>query len=191
MRYRLFVALLLVFASSAEAKIVTQSWDTTADDGRKANLFALSNSRGMEVKITNYGGVVVSIRTPDRDGKMADVVQGFDSLTDYTSANYIGTNGHYGALIGRFARKMNIADVYQGCKDKAAALQLFAQKHGLALSELGFMGDDINDVGALKLAGLAAAPADAHSSARDAATFVAKNPGGHGAVRELLDSIIQ
>jgi aldose 1-epimerase len=106
MRYRLFVALLLVFASSAEAKIVSQSWGTTADDGRSANLYTLSNARGMEVKITNYGGVVVSIRAPDRDGKMADVVQGFDSLADYTSTNYIASNGHYGALIGRFANRI-------------------------------------------------------------------------------------
>ena len=106
MRYCLVVALVLAIASSAEAKIVTQGWGTTVDDGRKANLYTLSNARGMEVKITNYGGVVVSIRAPDRDGKMADVVQGFDSLADYTSANYITSNGHYGALIGRFANRI-------------------------------------------------------------------------------------
>jgi 3-deoxy-D-manno-octulosonate 8-phosphate phosphatase (KDO 8-P phosphatase) len=99
-------------------------------------------------------------------------------------------SGEEDPLIARFAKKMNIVDVWQGCKDKGAALQTFAQARGFALSEIGFMGDDINDVAAMKLAGLAAAPADAHSSALAAAGFIARNPGGHGAVRELLDSIL-
>ena len=106
MRTRLIVALLFALAPGAEGKIVVQPWGATADGGRKANLYTLTNPSGMEVKITNYGGIVVSIRVPDRDGKLADVVQGFDSLADYTSANYIGTNGHYGALIGRFANRI-------------------------------------------------------------------------------------
>jgi 3-deoxy-D-manno-octulosonate 8-phosphate phosphatase (KDO 8-P phosphatase) len=100
-------------------------------------------------------------------------------------------SGEDNPLIARFAKKMKIASVYQGCKDKGAALQSFAQAHGFALSEVGFMGDDINDVGAMQLAGLAAAPADAHSSALAVAGFIASNRGGHGAVRELLDSILQ
>jgi aldose 1-epimerase len=65
----------------------------------------------MEVRITNYGGVVASVRTPDRNGRMADVVQGFDSLTDYTSADYIKSNGHYGAIIGRFANRIHGAKI--------------------------------------------------------------------------------
>jgi 3-deoxy-D-manno-octulosonate 8-phosphate phosphatase (KDO 8-P phosphatase) len=100
-------------------------------------------------------------------------------------------SGEDNPLTAQFAKKMNIANVYQGCKDKGAALQSFAQARRFALSEIGFMGDDINDVAAMKLAGLAAAPADAHSSALAVATFIAGNRGGHGAVRELLDSILQ
>jgi 3-deoxy-D-manno-octulosonate 8-phosphate phosphatase (KDO 8-P phosphatase) len=98
-------------------------------------------------------------------------------------------SGEDSPLIARFAKKMNIMSVYQGCKDKAAALQSFAQAQGFALTEVAFMGDDINDVAAMKLSGLGAAPGDAHSSALSVAGFVAKNGGGNGAVRELLDSV--
>ena len=98
-------------------------------------------------------------------------------------------SGEDNQLVTRFAKKMNITNLYLGCKDKASALNAFAQEQGLALSEIGFMGDDINDVPAMKLAGVAAAPADAHSSAVAAARFIAKNPGGNGAVREWLDSL--
>ena len=67
------------------------------------DLFTLTNARGMEAKITNYGGVITAIRVPGRDGTMANVVQGFDSLEDYTSPDY---KGRYGAIIGRFANRI-------------------------------------------------------------------------------------
>lgn len=93
-------------------------------------------------------------------------------------------------LIDRYATKMGIADVYKGCKDKATALKHFAQKHGLELEQVSFMGDDVNDVSALELAGFAAAPLTAHESARNKAQLVTKTGGGLGAVRELVDYIL-
>jgi aldose 1-epimerase len=69
----------------------------------------LTNAKGMEVKITNYGAAITAIKVPDRSGKMADVVQGFDSLADYTSQDY---QGRYGAIIGRFANRIK-DDSYQ------------------------------------------------------------------------------
>jgi 3-deoxy-D-manno-octulosonate 8-phosphate phosphatase (KDO 8-P phosphatase) len=96
-------------------------------------------------------------------------------------------SGEKNDLISRYARKMNIKIVYQGCKDKASALRSFAESQGLELAQVCFMGDDVNDLAALKLAGLSAAPADAHKSVLAVAKFIAKRPGGNGAVRELLD----
>jgi 3-deoxy-D-manno-octulosonate 8-phosphate phosphatase (KDO 8-P phosphatase) len=96
-------------------------------------------------------------------------------------------SGEENALVTRYARKMNITSVYQGCKDKAVALRSFAESQGLDMTQVCFMGDDINDVAALQLAGLAAAPADAHHSVLTVAKYIAKRPGGKGAVRELLD----
>ena len=60
---------------------------------------------------------------------------------------------------------MGIADVYEGCKDKAAALRDFADRRDLELDEVCFIGDDVNDVAALEICGLAVAPAGAHAAA--------------------------
>lgn len=99
-------------------------------------------------------------------------------------------SGEDNILIDRFAQKMGIADIYKGCKDKAAALHSFAEKHRLDFSEICFMGDDVNDLKALALAGLSAAPANAHDSAKRQVMLVTKNAGGQGAVRELVDLIL-
>ena len=99
-------------------------------------------------------------------------------------------SGEDSPLVDRFAAKLLISDVTKGCKDKAAALRAFAERHGLRLEEICFMGDDVNDLGAMEIAGLAAAPANAHPAARQKAAFVASAPGGNGAVRELVDGIL-
>ncbi|MCX6996558.1 MAG: HAD hydrolase family protein [Kiritimatiellaeota bacterium] len=96
-------------------------------------------------------------------------------------------SGEENELVTRYARKMNITSVYQGCKDKAVALRSFAKTQGLDLAQVCFMGDDINDVPALQLAGLPAAPADAHPSVLAVARYIARQTGGNGAVRELVD----
>jgi aldose 1-epimerase len=102
---------LLSLPAPAMAGISAQDWGVTADDGRPAKLFTLTNANGMEARISDYGGVVVSLTAPDRSGKLANVVQGFDSLTDYTSADYLKSNGHYGAIVGRFANRIRGAKI--------------------------------------------------------------------------------
>jgi aldose 1-epimerase len=101
----------LCMGAPARAAITATPWGTTADDGRAANLYTLTNAAGMRVRITNYGGVIVSLDAPDRGGVMANVVQGFGSLADYTSADYIRNNGHYGSIIGRFANRIRGASI--------------------------------------------------------------------------------
>jgi 3-deoxy-D-manno-octulosonate 8-phosphate phosphatase (KDO 8-P phosphatase) len=100
-------------------------------------------------------------------------------------------SGEDSPLVDRFAAKMGITDVEKNCKDKAQALRSLAERHGLALSEICFMGDDVNDLGAMDLAGLAAAPAGAVRAVLDKASFIASRDGGNGAVRELVDAILQ
>jgi 3-deoxy-D-manno-octulosonate 8-phosphate phosphatase (KDO 8-P phosphatase) len=99
-------------------------------------------------------------------------------------------SGEDSPLVDRFAAKMGITDVQKGCKDKGRALRAFAEARGLALSEICFMGDDVNDLDALESAGLAAAPADAHEAVHRIAAVVTTRPGGLGAVRELVDLIL-
>src|ERR1022692_1180896 len=83
-----------------------------------------------------------------------------------------------------FLDVMGVTDVVKGCKDKATALRTLARRHKIALRSVAFMGDDVNDLGALKICGLPACPATAHPQVLAVARFVAKRPGGHGAVRE-------
>src|SRR5581483_10565078 len=101
MKFIFALTALVALTAPATAGIATTAWGGV--NGKGVDLFALTNARGMEVKITNYGGVITSIRVPGKDGTMADVVQGFDSLAAYTDATY---RGRYGATIGRFANRI-------------------------------------------------------------------------------------
>jgi aldose 1-epimerase len=97
----LALALAPALATPATAAITTQAWGGIGKQG--VDLYTLTNKNGAEAKITNYGGIIVSVRVPDRSGKLDNVVQGYDSLEDYTSPTY---GGRYGALIGRFANRI-------------------------------------------------------------------------------------
>src|ERR1044071_6967175 len=94
-------ALLLAATLPVKAGIAVQAWGGVG--GKSVDLFTLTNAKGMEAKITNYGAVITAIRVPGREGKFATVVQGLDRLEDYTSPDY---KGRYGAVIGRFANRI-------------------------------------------------------------------------------------
>ncbi len=70
--------------------------------GKKTDLYTLRNKNNMEVCVTNFGGRIVSVMVPDKDGKMQDVVLGFDSIQDY-----ITKPSDFGASIGRYANRIN------------------------------------------------------------------------------------
>ncbi len=99
-------------------------------------------------------------------------------------------SGENSPVVDRLARKMRVSDVYRDCKDKARALRSFAEHHHLQLQEICFMGDDVNDLAALEIAGLAAAPANARPVVLTKCQFVSKATGGNGAVRELIDYVL-
>jgi aldose 1-epimerase len=82
-----------------------QSWGATPD-GRPVEMFTLQNSRGIAARITNYGATLVSLTTPDRSGRMADIVLGFDSIEGYTSRAYLRASPYFGATIGRYANRI-------------------------------------------------------------------------------------
>ena len=86
----------------------------------------------------------------------------------------------------QFANPKSLAD-----KDKGAALVAFAERHRLDLARVAYVGDDVNDLSAMRLVGLSAAPADAHPSVRSAVSRVLTRPGGRGAVREFCELVIR
>ena len=69
--------------------------------GMEAHLFTLTNRNGVEARITNYGGTVVSLKVPDRDGVMGDVVLGYDTLADY-----LKNSPYFGCLVGRYGNRI-------------------------------------------------------------------------------------
>lgn len=74
----------------------------TTVDGKPVSLYQLTNKNGVEVAITNYGGRIVSIWVPDRNGNFGDIMLGHDSIADY-----INIDGNFGALIGRYGNRIN------------------------------------------------------------------------------------
>lgn len=99
-------------------------------------------------------------------------------------------SGENSPLVDRYAEKMFIKHVVKGCRDKAAAVRDFASSAGVSLAEICFMGDDVNDLPAMAISGLSAAPANAAAVVLKQAQFVAKAPGGNGAVRDLVDALL-
>lgn len=101
------VSLMLVACSSASVGDLTKSGLDRAKfesvvDGKPTHLYVLTNDRGMEVCVTNYGGRIVSVMVPDKDGNLQDVVLGHDSINDY-----VNIDGNFGALIGRYGNRIN------------------------------------------------------------------------------------
>ena len=80
---------------------LSQSAFRTTVDGRQTDLYTLTNANGAEVCITNFGGRIVSVMMPDRDGGLRDVVLGFDNIDDY-----INVPSDFGAAIGRYANRI-------------------------------------------------------------------------------------
>ena len=103
---KLFFALLLLLVSVAvanaqRADILKESFGKTAD-GESVDIYTLKNHRGMQVKITNYGGIVVSLTAPDRNRKFADVVLGYNDLDSYLKPPF----PYFGAIVGRYANRI-------------------------------------------------------------------------------------
>src|SRR5437870_5553184 len=71
-------------------------------DNKEISQYTLTNSKGMVVRIINYGGIVTNIRVPDKNGTMGDVVLGYDSLSGYLQKG----NPYFGALVGRYANRI-------------------------------------------------------------------------------------
>lgn len=93
------VSVMCSLVSGAEG-IVRRPFGQTSD-GEAVELYTLTNANGMEVAITTYGGIVVSLTAPDRDGHYADVVLGFDDLD-----GYLAGHPYFGAIVGRYANRI-------------------------------------------------------------------------------------
>lgn len=83
------------------ASDIEKSYYGKLDDGTQVDIYTLTNTKGAVAKILSYGGIVTELRMPDRDGKLGDVVLGFDNLEDY-----VAKSPYFGCLVGRYGNRI-------------------------------------------------------------------------------------
>lgn len=93
-------------------------------------------------------------------------------------------------LVARRAEKLAIPELHQGVMDKLSVIRGMATRHGITLEQVAYIGDDVNDLEALKAVGLSASPADGLPQVLRAVDYVCRKNGGEGAVRELAEMIL-
>ena len=93
-------------------------------------------------------------------------------------------------LVARRAEKLAIPEVHQGVLDKLAVIRELAERHGLSLQQVAYIGDDVNDLEALGAVGFSSSPADGMPKILAEVDYVCQKKGGEGAVREIADMIL-
>jgi YrbI family 3-deoxy-D-manno-octulosonate 8-phosphate phosphatase len=94
-------------------------------------------------------------------------------------------------LVARRAEKLAIPELHQGVMDKLTVIREMADRHGLSLQQVAYIGDDVNDLEALKAVGFSASPADGMPDIVAAVDYICRKKGGEGAVREIIEMILE
>ena len=94
-------------------------------------------------------------------------------------------------LVARRAEKLAIPELHQGIMDKLPVIRAMAERYGLTLRQVAYIGDDINDLETLTAVGWSASPADGMPVVRSAVDYVCEKKGGEGAVREIVEMILE
>jgi 3-deoxy-D-manno-octulosonate 8-phosphate phosphatase (KDO 8-P phosphatase) len=118
-----------------------------------------------------------------RDGMGIKMLQAVGVITAFVTKEKT-------AIVERRGQKLAVPEVHQGIDDKLTDLTRLARKHGLTFAQIAYIGDDVNDLDALKAVGFSAAPADAMPVVLQAVHYVCAKKGGEGAVREIADLIL-
>ena len=116
---------------------------------------------GMGIKLLQRAGVITAIVTQERT-----------------------------KLVARRAEKLTIPELHQGVMDKLSLVRDMSARYGLTLSQVAYIGDDINDLETLKAVGFSATPADGMPQVAAAVDYICRKKGGEGAVREIIDMIL-
>src|SRR5213080_2543822 len=94
-------AMILAWTVACAGGGVTRGRFGTTDCGEAVSVFTLKNAHGMALRVTDYGGIILTLLVPDKNGRLDDVVLGYDSLT-----GYLRSSPYFGALIGRYGNRI-------------------------------------------------------------------------------------
>jgi len=150
----------------------------------------------------------VAMLLMDVDGTMTDgtilILPDGEELRSYHVADGLGIllaqmaglrvgviTGKESRSVATRAKRLRLAELYQGAIDKKKALDEILARNGLAAEKVAYIGDDLGDLEALRTVGLAGAVADAHPDVKSCAHYVCRTAGGRGAVREFIEFILK
>lgn len=158
----------------------------------------LNINKTIKIIATDFDGVLTdgyvyySSESPEEIKRVSykDIMGMSQALKNgYKIAIISGETNH---IIDRLAAKFRLEDVYQGIKDKLSVLISISDKYHIPLSEICYIGDDINDIASLEQAGLAVTVPGANYKVKQVnGVLITTEQGGNGAFREVVDSLIQ
>lgn len=99
--------------------------------------------------------------------------------------------GRISNIVEQRALELGITELYQGIDDKPACIKQVIKKYACSMQETAFIGDDLNDLAAMQLCGVAGCPADAVCAVKSECAYVCNAVGGRGAVREFVEWLIE
>lgn len=99
--------------------------------------------------------------------------------------------GRTSKIVENRAAELGIKELYQGKHDKVETLLRVLEKYSCEASSAAYIGDDVLDLSCMEICGMKGCPSDAASEIKDVCDYVCETPGGHGAVREFIEWLIQ
>ncbi|MGL4393345.1 MAG: KdsC family phosphatase [Fusobacteriaceae bacterium] len=135
-----------------------------------------------KINMSAQGEVFKSFSVKDGLGISAAIKLGID---------FTIITGRSSKIVTNRASELGINHVHQGIKDKLPVLESLCKKLNLKKEELAYIGDDVNDLDAMRFCGLTGAPYDAVDEVKNSVDFVSTKKGGEGAVREFIEFILQ
>lgn len=156
---------------------------------------ARARARRVEMLLMDVDGTLtdgsLAVLPDGEEVKSYDVRDGLGILLAQLAGLRLGIiTGKTSKSLERRAERLHIFEVHQGILDKTKALREILDKQALAAEAVAYIGDDLGDVAVMKSVGLAAAVADAHPEVRRHAHYICRTEGGRGAVRELIEFIL-
>lgn len=149
-----------------------------------------------------YKMLVMDVDGTLTDGRLyysadGEALKAFDVKDGYGIVSFIKAGGVPVVITGRVSgiveqrcHELGITEVYQGTSDKLDVLKKIAKRHHIALEEVAYIGDDLNDLDCMQYCGFSTCPQDAVDSVKKKVNYVCVHNGGRGAVREIIDLIL-